>query len=283
MRNKKSDYGRTKHNRTANKRSTIKRRKNGKRKLFMKRIFIVLLFLSLIGLITYGILFCLNSVFCVREISVEGNTMYSDKEILDVSGFNTGDGMLFLNTDNAEKRLYKSFGYIDSVKIHKELPDKLKISIDTAERTFAIHKEDGYYVISANDRLIEITPELPSEIIELRGMEFEVDENGKITYTDEDLKELMLKIKKEFSDSGLNSIKSIDMADANNLIVIYDARIKIILGSEKDLHYKVITTKEILSNKINQFEQGTLDLSALSEENKSYFTPEQLEGINTEG
>ncbi|MBR2735325.1 MAG: FtsQ-type POTRA domain-containing protein, partial [Clostridia bacterium] len=129
MRNKKSDYRRVKRGKVGNSRRIKKRRNNRKRKLFLKRVFMIVFLLSLVGLIVYGVMFALNSVFCVKEIYVEGNTMYSDKEIVDVSGFNTGDGMLFLNTDNAEKRLYKSFNYIDNVKIHKELPDKLKISI----------------------------------------------------------------------------------------------------------------------------------------------------------
>ena len=45
------------------------------------------------------------------------------------------------------------------------------------------------------------------------------------------------------------------------------------IGTEQDLHYKIVTAKEIISNKINRFEKGELNLRNLSRENKSYFTP----------
>jgi hypothetical protein len=57
-------------------------------------------------------------------------------------------------------------------------------------------------------------------------------------------------------------------------VINYDNRLKIEIGADEDLNYKVITAKEIIMNKIGSSEKGTLDLKNLKKENRSYFTSE---------
>jgi len=248
--------------------------KRQKRKLFFKRCFISVIFLAVLGAIIYGIVTLFGSVFCIKEIVVEGNSFYSDTEIMGASGIHQGDGLLFLNTSKPEKNLYKSFPYIDNVSIKKQFPSRVNINIEVAERTFSIFKDDVYYVFSAKGKLLEKVSEIPSETIELRVNEFDIDENGKIVYRDEDLEELVADIRNEFLTCGIGNIKIIDLTNKWNIVVNYDGRISIIVGNREDLHYKIVTAKEIISTKINQLEKGELDLRDLSKENKSYFTPE---------
>lgn len=255
----------------ARKRDFIKKQK---RKLFFKRFFVVIVMLTIFGAIIYGLTALVGNMFCIKEIVIEGNSLYSDTEILGASGIHQGDGLLFLNTSKPEKNLYKSFPYIDSASINKEFPGKVSITIETAERTFSIFRDDVYYVFSAKGKLLEKVSEIPSETIELRIPEFDIDENGKIVYKDKDLEELTAQIRNEFLNSGIGNIKIIDLTNKANIVVNYDGRISIIIGSREDLHYKIVTAKEIISTKINQLEKGELDLRDLSKENKSYFTPE---------
>ncbi|MBR2579146.1 MAG: FtsQ-type POTRA domain-containing protein [Clostridia bacterium] len=249
-------------------------KKRQKRKLFFKRSFVVIVFLAVLGAVVYGLTALISRVFCIKEIVVEGNSLYSDTEILGVSGLHQGDGMLFLNTSKSEKQLYKSFPYIDKVTIQKQFPNKVSVNIETAERTFSVWRDDVYYVFSARGKLLEKVSELPSETIELRVPEFGIDENCKINYEDDDLEELVGEIRNEFLSVGIGNIKVIDLTNKLNIVLNYDGRISIILGGKEELHYKAVTAKEILSSKINQFEKGELDLRTLSKENKSYFTPE---------
>ncbi len=249
-------------------------RKKQKRKLFFKRCYIIITLLSIVGVVIYGLAVVAGNIFCVKEIFVEGNSLYSDTEILNALSIHRGEGLLFLNTSESEKNLYKFFPYIDNVIIQKQFPSKINITIETAERTFSIFKDDVYYIFSAKGKLIEKTSEPPSEVIELRVSEFEIDENGRIDYADDDVKELVTEIRNEFLNSGIGNIKIIDLTNKGNIIVNYDDRINIIIGNREDLHYKIVTAKEIISNKINKFEKGELDLRHLSKENKSYFVSE---------
>ena len=221
----------------------------------------------------YGLFVLGDNIFRLNEIIVEGNTMYGDTEILNVAGLHSGEGLLFLNTSEAERKIYKEFPYIDEVSMHKQLPNKLKINISTAVRKFSIFKEDEFYVVSEKGKLLEKVGELPSETVELRGIEFEIDENEKIVYTDSEAEDILKETEKEITSVGLGGIRVIDLTNRDNVVINYEDRISIIIGSMQDLHYKMVTAKEIISNKINQFERGELDLRNLTKDNKSYFTP----------
>ena len=266
---RKTNNSRMKSYRTVN----FKRKRRKRNKKLVNRIFIVVIFLTVLFGLGYGLFVLGDSIFKLNEIIIEGNTMYSDTEILDTAGFTNGEGLLFLNTEAAEKKIYKSFPYVDEISIHKQLPNKLKIDISTATRQFSIFKDDAFYVVSERGKMLEVVPELPSEAIELRGMDFEIDENGKIVYVDKDLEKLLLEIEEEVSNVGLGGIRVIDLTNSENIVLNYEDRISIIIGSKEDLHYKVVTAKEIISNKINKFEKGELDLRNLTRDNKSYFTP----------
>ncbi|MBP3320559.1 MAG: hypothetical protein J6K87_02835, partial [Clostridia bacterium] len=74
---------------------------------------------------------------------------------------------------------------------------------------------------------------------------------------------------------NLNLIKSIDISDKNNIILNYDNRINILFGDYKDIEYKILTISEIILNRINNTETGTLDTRELTETNRSYFNVEQ--------
>ena len=172
--------------------------KRQKQKLFFKRCFISLTFLAILGAVIYGLIFLIGNIFCVKEIVVEGNSLYSDTEILNSSGVHQGEALLFLNTSKSEKQLYRSFPYIDGCSVQKQFPSTVNIKIETAERTFSISRDDSYYVFSAKGKLLDKVSELPSETIELRVPEFDIDENNKINYKDEDLGKLVNEIRNEF-------------------------------------------------------------------------------------
>ena len=248
-------------------------KKRRKRKLFIKRLSVLIVLLGVLGGVIYGLYFLAGSIFRVNQVTIEGNTMYSDTEILNIAGIHRGDGLLFLNASEVEEKIYRSFPYIDDVSVHKQLPNKLKIEISTALRRFSIFKDNEFYVISERGKFLEKVSELPSETLELRGMEFEIDKNGKIVYVDGESEEILNEINKEIPNVGLNGVRVIDLTNKGNIVINYEDRISIFIGSKKELHYKMVTAKEIISNKINQLEKGELDLRNLARDNKSYFTP----------
>ena len=94
-------------------------------------------------------------------------------------------------------------------------------------------------------------------------------------YEDPDIKNIIHEISDACESKNLNLIKSIDISDKNNIILNYDNRINILFGDYKDIEYKILTISEIILNRINNTETGTLDTRELTETNRSYFNVEQ--------
>ena len=185
----------------------FKIQKRRKRRLMQKRLGIILAFLVIVGACVWGVALIMSKVFCVKEITVEGNTLYEDREILSTIDINLGDSLMFLDTNKSEKKLYENFKYIDDSKIHKEFPDKLKIVLEMASPKTAVYKDDGFYIISEKNKLLDVVAELPSEVIEIKGLDFEVQDNTKIVYTNQEQQKIAQQIRNEFSGTDLKSIK----------------------------------------------------------------------------
>ena len=72
----------------------------------------------------------------------------------------------------------------------------------------------------------------------------------------------------------IEKIKLIDFSDPLNIIINYDNRINMKMGTFEKVDYKFRTAKELINNKISDLEKGDLDLSKLSNGNRSYFNPD---------
>lgn len=251
-----------------------KRKKSKKTRLLIRRIFILILCAAVAASLFLGISLLLTKVFSVHNITVEGDTIYSHEEITKYSEINRDSSFVFTNTRTAEEKIYNSLPYIDAVKVTKELPDKIKIAVEPAIAQYVLYSNNEYLIISQRDKLLEKCQELPPELIDIIGVKSSVSEMGKIVYENEKIKNLFTEIANALKDKGLNGIKAIDISDTDNIIVNYDNRLKIEMGTGDDIEYKALTSKEIIMNKIGSTEKGTLNLKNLKKENRYYFMPE---------
>ena len=119
------------------------KRKKRKIKFFIK----LGIFLLLCGLIV----FLLKSpLFDVKEFTVEGNSYYTDDEILVMGNCKTG-GNIFIGTDvrDIKSRLEKD-AYMASVKVKRILPDTIKIQLDERRQVAAIVYGEKYVVVDGS-------------------------------------------------------------------------------------------------------------------------------------
>lgn len=250
------------------KKRSLKTRK--RRNLFFRRLSILVFVLGIISLIFAGILFVVNKIFSVRNIECNETEHYSSAEIVSKSGVKIGDRMLFLNKSATEMKIYSQFPYIDEVKVETQFPNKVKILVEKAEPIYSINLQEGQYaVVSQKNKFIETRPEKSDDLINIVGANVSV--NGSVVnYENKSVSEILSKLAGSFRANGL-SLKEVDLTDMNNIIVNYDNRIRIEIGSEKDIEYKILTAKEIILKKLNNTDNGTLDVRNVKSENRSYF------------
>lgn len=256
--------------RKSRKKSILRRQ----RMLFLKRFVLVFGGLVFLFSVFFGVYLLLSKIFAVKIIEVLGSNIYSEQEIISAGELHTGESFLFLSSRNAENKIYKSLVNIDSVKISKKFPNKIKVDVEDAFPKYYIKEGEEYLVLSEKNKLLEKTSDPPTFLIGIIGLEFSILETGKVEYKNKDYEKLLHEILDSCKDKNLGEINSVDISDIQNITVNYGRRIKMNLGDKEDIDYKILTAKEILNNKISKFEKGTLNLKNLRSENRSYFTYE---------
>ncbi len=115
-----------------------KKKKRRKKHYFLR-------FLVLVALIAGAYVFLTSAVFSIDQITVEGNTLMSDDDIIKQSGVKVGDNM-FEQTGRKVKAALTENKYIADVKVSRELPNIYKIKITERMPVIAV-SYNGKYII----------------------------------------------------------------------------------------------------------------------------------------
>ena len=106
----------------------------------------------------------LTPVFEVKNFEVEGNTYYSDDEILVMGNCKTGGNLFWdIDTKDIKARLAKD-SYISKIKITKSIPDTVKIKVTERKQTTAVVFGNSYVVIDSENvvlRKTSVAPKIP--------------------------------------------------------------------------------------------------------------------------
>ncbi len=104
--------------------------------------------------------------FLIKEIRLDGNFIVKDEEIIKKLNFLFKENLFFLNTEKIKKNLQKET-FIESYKIKKVYPDKLKLTIiEKVPIATLLNKKKKFYISDKGDLInfskIEIYEDLPT-------------------------------------------------------------------------------------------------------------------------
>ena len=169
-------------------------------------------------------MFLSSPMFDVKTYQIEGNSYYTDDEILVMGNCQTG-GNIFWGSGVGEikKRLSKDT-YMEEVTVKRSLPDTLIIQITERKQTAAIIYGDEYVVIDSNViilRRTDVEPKSPViqglTISKLKvGQEIETEEKVLLRQTLELLNSM---------EEGDLFFKRISISDLQIRAYIYDSLI----------------------------------------------------------
>ncbi len=117
------------------------------------------------------IILSISLIFRVGEFEILGSTVYTDEEIINASGIQDGDSLLFLNLSGASSGISSELPAIGLVEVDRQMPNKIVITVEESEAIAYIRIDDSYYSVDKGLRVLENISE--SDIvgkIELRGM-----------------------------------------------------------------------------------------------------------------
>lgn len=239
-----------------------------RRRLLMSYVLLFCLILAV------GLILSLTIFFKIENIEIKGNTMYSCDEIIKKSSIKKGNN-LFLSSLNKEKNhIQKEFPYIEKINITRKLPNKIVIEVEDSKMYYSIENNRKYILINRSGKVADICDE-NKEYLQVKGVELAdiiIGEDAifKDKTIEKNFKDLFSKLKKW----DMSNINKIDFSDSANIMIDYKGYININLGFYEDIDYKIRTAQEIISGKLKEGERGILDLSSVSDDNKSYFMPE---------
>ena len=225
-------------------------------------------------LIIVAIIFVMSVFFKITKIDVQGNSRYSDEEIIAASGIQTGDNLFFINRIAAGSRVVVKLPYVDSVSITRGLPNLCTIIVEESSAVGYVSVGDEYWTVSQSGKFLSsISEEETGALARISGISVsnaEVGEGLTVAEGEEGKLSYLLDILYQIQARGLTSkVMDIDISSADNPQFEFEERFIVKLGANENTEYKF---GKLLSavEQLGVSEAGTLDLST---DNKVNFSP----------
>lgn len=260
------------------------------------------LYLPIAFLLICGALFLSMCVFFrATNITVDGNKLYTQEEILKISELKSGQNMFFVNRFAVEKRLQDALPYVEGVSLSRVLPNTLQINIKESYAIAIIQIGDKNYLINQNCKVLG-EAEKTTGYIRIKGISLEVAKVGRELTGErkEDSKEEK-EAKKEMSEKELETLKEqderqrleaeqklevlrgvltgielhgmaeqiteLDVSNLANPVFDYMGRFQVRFGDGDNVSYK-LDMLQAAAEQLSESETGTFDLTT---DNKVHF------------
>jgi len=214
----------------------------------------------------------ISSFMRILDIEVVGATRYLAEDIVAASGINSGDNLMFLDTDSAERRIISSLPFVSSATIVRYFPDRLKIEITESTPIAYLSSGAVLLVIDADARIVEIVTVRPAGLIEIRGITPVDPVEGGLLRSDSTgdaqvvyLRNVLVAMERE---NLLADVQFLDMSSILHINFGYLNRFTINLGGPSNLRQKLFNVPYAVERANLQYDEtveGDIDLSNIAE------------------
>lgn len=221
-----------------------------------------------------AIVYALALFFRMDHIAVTGNARYTEAEVLEASGLETGGNLYFLNKFDVKETIFAALPYVEEVRIYRKLPDTLLIELRECTAVAGVESTHGIWLISDQGKLLELTDTLPPGCPLIRGCEpvdpapiQTVNFGEEAAYRGS----VVLTLLREAEDREMrDKLGAIEMGDDAALSFGYMDRFTVRLPWTADVGYKLVSLSTVVDYLENN-ETGVIDLMT---EGKASFIPE---------
>lgn len=111
-------------------------------------------------LVVFGVLLGVvyKFIFVISDLRVTGNERYSAEEIFSVAGVKTGDNLYSFSSRIAGERLRSRLSYIRSLKVERDIPNKITFTVEEYEPRFYAYIYGCTYILSGDLTVLESIP-----------------------------------------------------------------------------------------------------------------------------
>lgn len=245
-------------------------RSKNRHKEWRRRLFYLIVALVLIAII--GVI-CVVLFFGLKSVEIEGNSRYSEEEILAAYPFDSTDNLFGIDLDEAEAAIIKACPYISRVSFRRVLPSTLVITVsEDAPGYFAeIHGDwfllsDDLRVISRHDHYEEI------ELMELPLLRLYLPEIDRavvgeaLSFSQISNYDYLMGFFTELRSIDFPSLGAIDASDRYHMsLYTSDGRYKIEIGTAESLDAKLRFVMKVMEEAFDEFTIASVNVSYLSQ------------------
>ena len=231
----------------------------------------LIIMLAVVAAIVFGVAI----FFKVNTIEIQGNTVYSADQIIEASQIQQGDNLLTVNKALAVGNIKAALPYVEDVSIARSLPDGIIIQVRESVVSFAVMTDtNACWLVGPSGKALErIDASLQEQYPQIIGVTLNNPTAGQtVTAVNQSALDAVLSLFSELDGTGiLEHTASVNVEKEYDIVLQYDDRYEIDLGSTDRLDYKVQYLQAILKE-LSDFQAGTIDLT-LSEANRAKFHP----------
>lgn len=216
--------------------------------------------------IIIALIFVMSVFFRVRNITVEGNTHYTDEEIISAIDIEDGDNLFFFDRFATISRVFAKLPYIEEVSVTRSLPDRVVITVTECKALAYIAVGDEKWTIDHNCKVLgKAAQGEDAFLISIKGFDpgtLLIGEQLTSSDGDETIVAYLSDVLCQIQDRGLSlNVKSIRFSDSKSLSFDFGGRYDVIIGrSGEDTEYKFGMVVSVIS-KLKSGDYGTIDVS----------------------
>lgn len=242
------------------------RRRRGRFSGLYKLLFILL--------VTAAVVAACVVFFRVNTVTVEGNTMYTDEEVIEASGIETGDNLVALPKSKIAARIRVGLPFVSSVSIRRVPPDQVTLVITEHAVAAAVSDEmNGWWHIAASGKILEQVSD-PGDVMIIEGLTAMgpiLGDNLAVSESQQNRKEYVIDLLGELEQREiLGDCTKLDCSTAGVILLDYlDFQIK--LPTTGDFSYMFSMLDEAFeSGRVSRTDAGTFDFTVA--DGKVYFS-----------
>ncbi len=238
-----------------------------KKKIKRKRKAERLALLSALALVvmSIGVVLVLALFFKVETITIKGDKVYADKEVILQSGIETGDSLIRLKESKINDILTKKLPYVGEITLEKKLPDTLIINVTATREVVAFQSGAGFVLVDVEGKVLdENASMLRDNVAVVNGVKVKsITEGEMIELSDAKSTESFLQLLTAIKNSKIELLTEITLTKNGNWEMRYDDRITIKIPSGENLETELKRAVEVLNteNERNPYTEGVLDLT----------------------
>ena len=217
----------------------------------------------------------LTVFFKIDEITVVGESPYTDEQIIAASGINLDENIIMCDADGVSGRLAKALPHIGSAQVKRSLSGKVDIIVEVTPGKYSFIVGETSVIVDAQGKVLEqTTAQAAVEYTVVQGVEIGKSNPGEtIELKDKGAFDLLLNLDVQLVTAGIDKITSINLTDVYDISIVYDGRLTLLIGDTGDIDRKLALAAKVIEreNELDPMQYGSIDLDSV--DGKAFFRP----------